>query len=91
MSNRLRRNPGFQEVARGPSATTGPTDVTHRLRILKAGRHLEVEVGGHVVLSWDDPAPPLGAGRIGLRSMAGVRQVAYDNFQVWQVSRRPGP
>lgn len=86
VSNRLRKNPGFIEVASGPSLTTGPTDVTHRLRILKCGAHLEVEINGKVMLKWDDTEKPLGAGRIGLRSMEGVTMVAYDNFKVWQVT-----
>jgi hypothetical protein len=86
LSNRLRKNPGFKQVAEGPSLTTGSTDVTHRLRILKIGRHIEVEVNGKVVIKWDDPERPLVAGRIGLRSMEGVTMVAYDNFKVWQVT-----
>ncbi len=86
VSNRLRKNPGFTLVAEGPSLTTGPTGVTHRLRILKAGAHIEVEVNGKVTIRWDDPERPLGAGRIGLRSMEGVAAVAYDNFKVWQVA-----
>jgi hypothetical protein len=85
LSNRLRRNPGFALVAEGPSLTTGPTQVTHHLRILKAGAHIEVEVNGKVLFGWDDPAKPLADGRIGLRSMEGVTMVAYDNFKVWQV------
>jgi hypothetical protein len=88
VSNRLRRNPGFRLVAEGPSFTTGPTQATHLLRILKAGAHFEVEVNGKVVIRWDDPEPPLGAGRIGLRSMEGITTVAYDNFKVWQVRPR---
>jgi len=86
LSNRLRMNPGFKQVAEGPSLTTGPTDVTHRLRILKSGAHIKVEVNGRVVIKWDDSDHPLGAGRIGLRSMEGVTMVAYDNFKVWQVT-----
>lgn len=86
LSNRLRKNPGFAEVASGPSLTTGPTNITHRLRILKYGAHLEVEINGKMVLKWDDPEKPLGAGRIGLRSMEGVTMVTYDNFKVWQVT-----
>jgi uncharacterized protein DUF1961 len=88
LSNRLRKNPGFKQVAEGPSLTTGPTDVTHRLRILKSGAHIEVEVNGRVVIKWDDPERPHGAGRIGLRSMEGVTMVAYDNFKVWQVNAK---
>ena len=88
LSNRLRKNPGFKQVAEGPSLTTGPTDVTHRLRILKSGAHIEVEVNGKVVIKWDDLERPHGAGRIGLRSMEGVTMVAYDNFRVWQVTAK---
>jgi len=86
ISNRLRKNPGFKQVAEGPSMTTGATDVTHHLRILKIGAHIEVEIDGRIVIKWDDPDRPLGAGRIGLRSMEGVTMVAYDNFKVWQVT-----
>jgi hypothetical protein len=89
MSNRLRKNPGFKQVAEGPSLTTGPADVTHRIRILKFGGHIEVEVNGQVVLQWDDPEKPLGAGRIGFRSMAGVTMVTYDNFKIWRVEAKP--
>lgn len=89
-SNRLRKNPGFKLVAEGPSLTTGPTDVTHRIRILKSGTHIEVEINGKVVVRWDDPEKPLGAGRIGLRSMAGVTMVTYDNFKVWKVTKKLG-
>jgi hypothetical protein len=88
LTNRLRKNPGFKLVAEGPSLTTGSTDVTHRLRILKFGAHIEVEINGHVVIKWDDPEKPLGAGRIGLRSMEGVTMVSYDNLKVWQVMPR---
>jgi hypothetical protein len=86
VSNRLRKNPGFALVAEGPSLTTGPTHVTHFLRVLKAGAHIEVEVNGNILFRWNDPGAPLGPGRIGLRSMEGVNMVTYDNFKVWQVA-----
>jgi hypothetical protein len=86
VSNRLRKNPGFRLAAEGPSLTTEPLQGVHRLRILKVGAHIEVEVNGKVTVQWDDAENPLGAGRIGLRSMEGVEVVAYDNFQVWQVT-----
>jgi hypothetical protein len=86
LTNRLRKNPGFVEVASGPSHTIGPTDVTHHVRILKVGAHIAVEVNGQVVFQWDDPSHPLGAGRIGLRTMSGVNTVSYRNFKVWQVT-----
>jgi hypothetical protein len=84
-TNRLRKNPGFVLVAEGPSLTTGPTTVTHHIRILKSGAHMEVEINGHVTLKWDDLGKPLGAGRIGLRSMDGATVVSYANFKVWRV------
>jgi hypothetical protein len=86
VSNRLRKNPGFKEVASGPSRTTGATDVTHHVRILKAGGHIEVEINGDVVVKWFDTENPLGGGRIGFRSMEGVRMVTYDNVKVSQVT-----
>lgn len=84
-SNRLRKNPGFIPVAFGESLTTGRTDATHSIRILKFHGHIEVEVDRKVVLAWDDSVSPLGAGRIGLRSMEGVTSVAYDKFKVWEI------
>lgn len=87
VSNRLRKNPGFVQIATGESLTTGPTDVTHHVRILKFGGHIEVEVNGKTVLQSDD-LHPLGAGRIGLRCMEGVTKVAYDNFKVWEIQKQ---
>jgi hypothetical protein len=87
-TNRLRKNPGFRQVAEGPSLTTGPTDVTHHVRILKVGPHIEVEINGQVVIRWDDPDKPLGAGRIGFRCMEGVDRVTIGGIKVWQVERR---
>jgi hypothetical protein len=88
VTNRLRKNAGFKLVAEGKSLTTGSTDVTHHLRILKVGQHLEIEVNGKIILKWDDPEKSLGAGRVGLRSMEGVSLITYDNFKVWQVSAK---
>jgi Domain of unknown function (DUF1961) len=87
VTNRLRKNPGFALLAEGPSLTIGSTDVTRHVRILKSGAHMEIEINGHVTLKWDDPAKPLGAGRIGLRSMDGVTVVSYTNFKMWRVGR----
>lgn len=88
LTNRLRKNAGFKLVAEGQSLTTGATDVTHHIRILKAGAHIEVEINGKVVFKWDDPEKSLGAGRIGLRSMEGVKMITYDNFKVWQIKSK---
>jgi hypothetical protein len=87
-TNRLRKNPGFILEAQGQSLTTGATDMTHRIRILKYGSHIEIEVNGRVVVKWDDAGAPLGAGRIGFRSMEGVSLITYDNFKVWKISKK---
>jgi hypothetical protein len=88
-SNRLRKNPGFNEVAAGQSLTGESGEKVYHVRILKCGAHIEVEINRNVVLQWDDTDTPHGAGRIGLRSMAGVTKIAYDNFKVWQVTPKP--
>jgi hypothetical protein len=88
LTNRLRKNPGFLEVANGPSLTIGPTNVTHHVRILKTGARLAVEMNGHVLYQWDDPKDPLGPGRIGFRSMQGVDFISYDNLKIWQIAQK---
>lgn len=88
VSNRMRKNPGFTLVAEGKSLTTGATSVTHHVRMLKIGGHIEMEINGKVIFKWDDPEKPLGAGRIGFRSMEGVSLITYDNFKVWKVSAK---
>jgi hypothetical protein len=87
-TNRLRKNPGFALVAQGRSLTTGATDTTHHVRIFKFGGHVEIEIDGRVVLKWDDTGTPLGAGRIGFRSMEGVSLITYDNFKVWKLTKK---
>ena len=88
VTNRMRKNPGFKLVAEGKSLTTSATDVTHHVRILKVGNHIETEINGKVIFKWNDPEKPLGAGRIGFRSMDGVSLITYDNFKVWKVTSR---
>jgi hypothetical protein len=87
-TNRLRKNPGFKLVAEAPSLTAGSNVAPYRVRILKSGRHIEVEINATVVIKWDDIENPLGAGRVGLRSMEGVTMVTYDNFKVWELVRK---
>jgi hypothetical protein len=84
-TNRLRKNPGFKLLAEAPSLTAGPTAGPYKLRILKNGARIEVEINGKTVIKLDDANQPLGAGRIGLRSMEGVTLVTYDDFKVWEI------
>jgi len=88
LTNRMRKNPGKRVVARGHSRTLGPTNVDHKIRVLKVGGHIEVEVNGKVVNQWDDDGEAYGEGRIGLRCMRGVTQVSYDDFKVWRVAAK---
>lgn len=88
ITNRLRKNVGFKLVAEGKSLTTGSTDVTHHIRILKVAGHIEIEINGKIIFKWDDAEKTLGAGRIGLRSMEGVSMITYDNFKVWKVTKK---
>jgi hypothetical protein len=85
-TNRLRKNPGFTLLTEAPSLTTGSIVAPYRVRILKSGAHIEVEINGNAVIKFDDVDKPLGAGRIGLRSMEGVTMVTYDNFKVWELA-----
>ena len=87
-TNRLRKNPGFILEAQGQSLTTGTAATVHRIRILKSGGHIEIEINGRVVVKWDNTGTPLGAGRIGFRSMEGVSLITYDNFKVWKISKK---
>jgi hypothetical protein len=89
-TNRLRKNPGFKLLSEAPSLTVSSNAAPYRLRILKSNAHLEVEINGSVVIKLDDAGKPLGAGRIGLRSMEGVTMVTYDDFKVWEVVAKPG-
>lgn len=84
-TNRLRRNPGMNLLASVPSRTAGASDLPVHLRLLKHRKRIAVEINGRCILACEDPAKPLGAGHIGLRSMEGVTRIRYDNFKVWHV------
>lgn len=83
-SNRIRKNPGANMLATNASLTDGCSDCDYRVRILKAGGNITVEINGTVVNHVTDPDPHSG-GYIGLRSMQGVDKISYDNFKVWSV------
>jgi hypothetical protein len=91
LTNRLRKNPGFLEVASGPSLTTGPTTATFHYRLLKVGPRIAIEINGRTVIDWTDPGKPLGAGRLGFRTMSGVTTVSYRNFKVSSVVPQLSP
>lgn len=83
-TNRIRRNPGANKLSTEFSRTDQCSDCDYRVRILKAGGLIAVEINGEVVNEVIDP-DPLGAGYIGLRNMMGVDRVSYDDFRVWSI------
>ena len=85
-TNRMRRNPGANKLSTEYSRTDKCSDCDYRVRILKMGGEIAVEIDGAVVNLATDP-DPLGGGQIGLRNMMGVDRVSYDDFKVWSVAR----
>jgi hypothetical protein len=84
-TNRMRRNPGANKLSTEYSRTDKCNDCDYRIRVLKLGGSLSVEINGEVVNRTTDPEP-LGSGYIGLRNMMGVDKVSYDDFKVWAVN-----
>ena len=82
-------------VAVGHRTTPKTSNLANRIRILKVGNTLTGEVNGKIVLRYTDDGtingPPLGAGRIGFRSMLETNKVSYDDFRVWHVTAKTIP
>ena len=85
-TNRMRKNPGANKLSTEYSRTDKCNDCDYRVRILKFGGQLAVEINGVVVNQAAD-TDPLGGGFIGLRNMMGVDKVSYDDFKVWSVKK----
>lgn len=83
-TNRMRKNPGAIKLSTEYSRTDQCSDCDYRVRVLKSGGLLAVEIDGEVVNQVIDP-DPLGSGFIGLRNMMGVDRVSYDDFRVWEL------
>jgi hypothetical protein len=86
-TNRMRKNPGANKLSTEYSRTDKCNDCDYRIRILKSGGFIAVEINGEVVNQFTDP-DPLGSGFIGLRNMMGVDRVSYDDFGVWSLEKR---
>lgn len=91
----IRKNHGFHLVSQGLDFITGSGPGPHRVRILKLGGRIEVEVNGRLSVSWTDDGqthgPGLQGGRIGLRQMVHTHACSYPHFKVWSVTAKPGP
>lgn len=89
VSNRVRRNPGMKILGSGHSRTDLSTTKDYKVRILKVGATITVEIDGIVVVECtDEQTPLLGEGSIGLRTMLGIKEVSYDDFRVWEVKQK---
>ena len=77
-------------AAAAEELSVSPAAVSQLIRTVEEqmGRKLFHRVNRRVVLNWNDPDKPLGAGRIGFRSMSGVSMIAYDKLKVWKVSKK---
>ena len=88
----LRKNRGFHLIGCGDDRITGMGPGPHRIRVLKVGGQIQIEVNGKLALTHHDKGqthgPTLGAGAIGLRQMSHTVQARYTHFQVWRVSQR---
>lgn len=87
LSNRLRKNPGMAILASGKSRTKRSSRKDYRVRILKFGGRITIEINNRIVVEGYDKNP-LGEGRIGLRCMKGVAKVSYDDFKVYGLDNR---
>lgn len=85
----FRKNRGFHLVAAGKDFIAGQGPGPHRVRLLKRGPRLELEVNGKIASQWTDDGqtygPVLHEGLIGLRQMSHTKQCSYGSFRVWSV------
>lgn len=88
----LRKNPGLALVACGDDRIAGRGPGPHRVRLLKIGGKIRVEVNGLLSLAFDDDGraygPVLGGGFLGWRIMRHSGGAAIDNLRVSQIVRR---
>jgi Domain of unknown function (DUF1961) len=88
----LRKNYGFAHVATGKDLIYGKGAGPHRVRILKIGGEVTLEVNGKVALRFVDDGKKHGtihgAGSIGLRQMQYTDSGTYTHFKVWDVKTK---
>jgi hypothetical protein len=88
-TSHIRKNYGFHIVAMGRDFIAGQGAGPHRVRVLKLGPDITVEVGGKIAVRWKDDGdtfgPVLGEGLIGLRQMTHTGECQYTYFKVHAV------
>jgi hypothetical protein len=86
-TSHIRKNHGFHLVSQGRDFITGTGPGPHRVRVLKLGGKISVEVDGKLSVQWTDDGKTLGPvlqdGLIGLRQMVYTRECSYTHFKVW--------
>ena len=88
----LRKNHGFFLTTCGVDRIMGQGTGPHRVRLLKAGGAIRLEIRGQLAVTLDDDGrtygPVLTGGYIGLRQMGHTRKMTYSSFKVYEVKRR---
>ena len=90
MSN-LRKNNKFFLISTGPVAIPDDSRDVHRMRLIKDGAHIQLQVDGRVSIDYTDSGgdrygPVYTDGKIGLRQMQWTIG-QYRNFRVWELKR----
>ncbi len=91
-TSHIRKNQGFHLVAMGRDFIAGQGPGPHRVRLLKLGDEITVEVNGKIAVHWKDDGatfgPVLRDGLVGLRQMAHTGECSYSYFKVHSVASR---
>lgn len=81
-------------AAFGPIGISSQDFSPHRVRLIKDGPHIQMQVDDRVILDhMDSPAKSqggeiYGAGQIGFRQMHWTK-ARYRNFKVWELPESP--
>lgn len=89
-TSHIRKNHGFHLVAKGSDYITSHRAGRHRVRILKMGARIAVEVNDKISVQWTDDGATFGPvwkeGAIGLRQMSHSGRCSYADFRVMRVT-----
>ena len=89
VTSNLRKNNAFYLVSSGPVAIPDDSRRVHRMRLIKDGAHIQLQIDGRVSIDYTDPGterygPVYGDGKIGLRQMQWTVG-RYRDFRVWEL------
>jgi hypothetical protein len=88
-TSNLRKNNRFLLIAAGPVAIPADSHDVHRVRLIKDGAHIQLQVDGRVSIDYVDPGtdrygPVYGGGKFGLRQMQWT-VARYRNLKIWEL------